>query len=73
MPSLPNRHCIILGIATKIPVLLEVKKLEEEQRPESEDPAFWAVWTGKEKRDINWEKIVDEWQGIKGPTRKKKS
>jgi DNA helicase HerA-like ATPase len=65
LPSLPTRHCIILGIAAKIPVLLEVKKLEEEQRPESEDPAFWDVWTGKEKRDINWKKIADEWQGIK--------
>ena len=63
LPSLPTRHCILLGSASKIPVLLEIMNLDPSQRPESEDPDFWAVWTGKERREIDWKVIADEWQG----------
>lgn len=63
LPSLPTRHCILLGIASKIPVLIEVKHLEKGQRPESEDPDFWDVWTLKNERSVDWKKIADNWIG----------
>lgn len=59
---LPSRKAILLGWATPIPVLVEMNELPENQRPISKDPDFWNVWINKEKREINWEKIVEEWQ-----------
>jgi hypothetical protein len=63
LPSLPTRHCILLGIASKVPALIEVKHLSDTQRPESDDPDFWKVWTNEEKRPIDWNKIANEWVG----------
>ncbi len=63
LPSLPTRHCILLGIASKVPVLIEIKDLEKEHRPESEDPDFWDVWTLKNERNVDWNKIADDWIG----------
>lgn len=63
LPSLPARHCILLGIASKVPALVEVKHLEDGQRPESDDPDFWNVWTNKEARPIDWDKIANDWIG----------
>lgn len=63
LPSLPTRHCILLGIASKVPALVEVKHLEDGQRPESDDPDFWNVWTNKEPRPIDWDKIANDWAG----------
>jgi DNA helicase HerA-like ATPase len=61
LPSLPTRQAIILGWATPMPVLVEVSELPESQRPQSSDPKFWSVWTGREERPIDWEKIQDDW------------
>jgi hypothetical protein len=63
LPSLPTRHCILLGIASKVPALVEVKHLEDGQRPESDDPDFWNVWTNEEPRPIDWDKITSDWAG----------
>jgi hypothetical protein len=63
LPSLPTRHCILLGIASKVPALVEVKHLEDGQRPESDDPDFWKVWTNEEPRPIDWDKITSDWAG----------
>lgn len=63
LPSLPTRNCILLGIASKVPTLLEVMELSKKQRPESEDPDFWDVWTLNESREVRWEEIVDNWVG----------
>lgn len=63
LPSLPTRHCILLGVATKVPSLIEVKHLSDTQRPESDDPDFWKVWTNEEERTIDWGKVVNEWIG----------
>jgi len=63
LPSLPTRHCILLGIASMVPALVEVKHLEDSQRPESDDPDFWNVWTNEEPRPINWDKITSDWIG----------
>ncbi len=63
LPSLPTRHCILLGIASKVPALIEVKHLSDAQRPESDDPDFWKVWTNEEERPIDWDRITSEWTG----------
>lgn len=64
LPNLPTRHCILLGLASKLPTLVEVKHLEDDQRPESEGPDFWRVWTKEESRPINWEEIANDWNGV---------
>lgn len=62
LPMLPTRKAILLGWATPLPVLVDIKALEEKHRPDSQDPDFWDVWTGKSERNINWNNIVDDWQ-----------
>lgn len=64
LPSLPSRHAILLGWASELPVLVRMKELAEIQRPQSDDPDFWDVWsnTTEEPREINWQPIADDWQ-----------
>ena len=52
LPSLPSRQAILLGWATPIPVLVEIRDLPKAQQPESDDPDFWDVWTGTEERSV---------------------
>lgn len=65
LPSLPSRQAILLGWAATVPTLVEISELPKEQRPQSSDPKFWDVWMGKEQRIVNWNKVVEEWTGIK--------
>lgn len=62
LPVLPTRKAILLGWATPIPLLVELRELPESQRPQSDDPKFWEVWTGSEQRNINWKDISTRWQ-----------
>ncbi|MEP3855515.1 MAG: ATP-binding protein [Porticoccus sp.] len=62
LPSLPSRHAILLGWASELPVLVQMNNLPEEQRPKSEDPHFWDVWSGQKKREVHWEAIAADWQ-----------
>lgn len=62
LPVLPTRKAILLGWATPVPVLVDMNELEEKHRPDSKDPDYWDVWTGKEKREIDWSEIASEWQ-----------
>lgn len=71
LPILPSRKAILVGWAFPIPVLVEMRFLSNEHRPQSNDPNFWDVWTGKEKREIDWTKITNDWQGIKSTDEKK--
>lgn len=64
LPNLPSRQAILLGWATPVPVLVEIRELEEAHRPRSNDPRFWDIWTGSENRKIDWKAIADDWQGI---------
>lgn len=79
LPSLPSRQAILLGWAATVPTLVEITELPENQRPRSSDPKFWDVWTGKEARPINWQKIVEDWTGMQthptsaGPSKEEKS
>lgn len=65
LPSLPSRSAILLGWASELPVLVQINPLPEHQRPRSDDPDFWAVWSGKAQREINWEDIAHDWQQIR--------
>ena len=72
LPSLPSQHAILLGWASELPVLVKMNSLREEQRPKSDDPDFWAVWSGEglEKdnngqpieRSVDWQAIAADWQ-----------
>jgi hypothetical protein len=61
-----------LGWASELPVLVRINDLPKEQQPQSDDPDFWAVWSGEDKngnevkREVDWKKIADDWQEIKG-------
>jgi DNA helicase HerA-like ATPase len=63
LPSLPSRQAILLGWAAPIPVLVVIRELPEDHRPRSEDPKFWAVWTGDEIRTIDWNAVATDWLG----------
>lgn len=63
LPSLPSRHALLLGWAAPLPTMLEVKKLAEDHRPQSADPDFWAVWTGKRSARVDWTEIAKTWTG----------
>ncbi len=68
LPSLPSQMAVLLGWASELPILMKVRDLPKEQRPQSEDPDFWDVWTRKNKnsdtvtREVNWKEISDDWQ-----------
>lgn len=64
LPSLPSRHAILLGWASELPVLVKMRDLPEQHRPKSDDPDFWAVWSGQVEREVNWKTIADDWQQI---------
>lgn len=62
MPSLPSQYAVLLGWASELPVMVKMRTLRDDQCPQSNDPHYWDVWTGKEKRDIDWDKVAKEWQ-----------
>lgn len=64
LPILPTKKAILLGWAAPIPVIVEMRTLDEGQCPKSKDPEFWDVWTGQNERKVNWREIAAEWQQI---------
>ncbi len=77
LPSLPSRHAILLGWASELPVLVQMNALSDEHRPKSDDPDFWAVWSGEgldhdliageqEERTVDWKTVADDWQQNNG-------
>jgi len=68
LPSLPSQHAVLLGWASELPVLVKMHDLPESQRPRSDDPDFWDVWTGMNEkgeiitREINWKTVAKDWQ-----------
>lgn len=79
LPSLPSQHAILLGWASELPVLVQMKQLPEHHRPKSDDPDFWAVWSGKDsdgetvERVVDWKAIADDWQHADAPAQKQDS
>ena len=62
LPVLPTQTAIILGPAVSVPVVVEMRSLKDNQRPRSETPDFWNIWTSDSDEAVNWKPIVDEWQ-----------
>lgn len=79
LPSLPSRHAILLGWASELPILVQMHALPDHHRPKSDDPDFWAVWSGQDskgnavERNVDWKTIADDWQQIHEPTQEKNS
>ena len=63
LPILPSRHAILLGWASELPILVRMNELPKEQRPQSDDPDFWNVWTGGRECDMDWTRIEEDWIG----------
>lgn len=75
LPSLPSRNAILLGWASELPVLVQMNELKVQHRPKSDDPDFWAVWSGEglqqdptsgglAEREVNWAEIANDWQQL---------
>ena len=68
LPSLPSQSAILLGWASELPVLVKMNDLPKSQQPRSDDPEFWDVWTGQDKkgepvlRKAAWQEIAADWQ-----------
>lgn len=76
LPSLPSKNAILLGWASELPVLVQMSELEEKHRPKSDDPDFWAIWSGEGlegdtdtgtqiEREVDWKEIADDWQQVR--------
>lgn len=63
LPVLPSQYAILLGWASELPILVRMNDLPESDRPQSDDPDFWNVWTGETERNVDWKPIADHWQG----------
>ncbi|KAA0225243.1 DUF87 domain-containing protein [Fimbriimonadia bacterium ATM] len=61
LPSLPQQEAILLGAATPVPIRVSMRTLPKEQRPDSEHPPFWRVWTGEIELPLDWKPIVEDW------------
>ena len=62
IPSLPSQQAILLGWASELPVMVRMKDLQDHDRPQSEDPDFWEVWSRSKERAVNWNQIAQDWQ-----------
>jgi uncharacterized protein len=73
LPVLPTRYAFLLGWASELPILTHIRELPQIQQPQSEDPDFWAVWTGKDDegrpvdRKIDWKALAESWQSVENP------
>lgn len=65
IPSLPSQYAVLLGWASELPVMVKMRTLQKSQCPQSDDPDYWDVWTGRKERKIDWQKIANEWQNNK--------
>ena len=62
IPSLPSQYAVLLGWASELPIMVKIRTLQKSQCPQSDDPDYWDVWTGRKERKIDWCKIAKEWQ-----------
>lgn len=65
LPSLPSQRAILLGWASELPVMVQMNYLNEEHRPQSNDPAYWNTWTATTPtQKIDWRAVAHDWQEI---------
>ncbi|MBX3458536.1 MAG: DUF87 domain-containing protein [Planctomycetes bacterium] len=63
LPVLPSQHAVLLGHASPVPKMLVMRDLPYEQRPRSDDPPFWKVWTEGLDHDPRIDNVANEWLG----------
>lgn len=61
LPSLPSQQAILIGIATEVPIVVDIGMLTEEQRPKSKNPDLWDVWLGRRMVAFDFDSIVRDW------------
>jgi len=61
LPSLPTQEAILIGIATEIPLVFDVRPLPTPQRPSSAHPDFWNVWTQQRDLDLDLNDLASDW------------
>ena len=70
LPSLSSQNAILLGWASELPVMVRMNDLPKEKQPQSADPDYWDVWTGKDSegnpvvREPNWNAVAQDWSGL---------
>jgi len=69
LPTLPSQNAILLGWASELPLMVRMNDLPIDHQPQSADPDYWDVWTGKDSdsnhvvREPNWKAVADDWTG----------
>ncbi|MFC3068425.1 ATP-binding protein [Phenylobacterium soli] len=61
LPSLPTRQAILLGIATEIPLVFEVRPLAVAERPDAANPDFWAAWRNEREMKLDFPALAASW------------
>ncbi len=51
LPALPSQQALLLGWASPIPKLVNIRDLDAEYRPDSEDPKVWEYWLGSKNKE----------------------
>ena len=51
LPALPSQQALLLGWASPIPKLVNIRDLKAEYRPDSEDPKIWNYWLGSKNKE----------------------
>lgn len=70
LPTLPSQNAILLGWASELPVMVRMNDLPKKKQPQSSDPDFWDVWTGKDSdgnlvvREPKHKEVAEDWVGI---------
>ncbi|MFD2631816.1 ATP-binding protein [Idiomarina piscisalsi] len=64
LPSLPSQQAILLGWASELPIVVKMNDLDKHQRPHSDDPDYWDVWSRLKDRSIDWAGIANDWQHV---------
>ena len=63
LPSLPSQRAMLLGWASELPVMVHMNYLNEEHRPQSNDPDYWNIWTATdEPQEVDWGTVAHDWQ-----------
>lgn len=62
LPLLPSQQAILLGWASELPIMVRMNDLAEHERPHSDDPDFWDVWSRAKERAIDWSVVAKDWQ-----------
>lgn len=61
LPSLPTQQAILMGIATEIPLVFEVRGLHTTERPDSAHPDFWAAWRNERPLNLDFGALAASW------------